>query len=669
MPHRHRGVGYGLVTLALIGGASSLLAAPNPDHIFASWTLVPAIAAVAILWHDRVLWSVLAGVAAGTSYALVDRPPAVALVGGVGSGLLVWIGAGLVRGHDGLVLRDEQDLQRLLRAALLLGLGSGALGLAMEITWGRDLFGLMPLAFAGTASASVLALIPLVSGLPGHAAPAVWRERRAQWLVIVLLNVAIVMPAGPQQIALLLLLPTLGWGASRLTPRQALMQLYGSLLVLATATFFETGALMELSAVYGLDENISGLVLVAFAVVASLVSITIVLRTHEGIQRAEEAAGQRDLVQQVLDATTGVAIIGSDDAEVITHFNVGAEQLLGWSADDVLGRHRSVLHPPDAVAAPTDDQGGIQMDFLCADGQVRTHLLSWSPLHDSAGRPRGRLSTSEDITDVVATTRALNDALDRQRVLDEAKDAFVATISHELRTPLTSIVGNIEMVQDGAYGEVAPPLSVAVDRVSRNSLRLLALVEDLLLLSQIEKRDAGGGEPVDVAEIMEGVCDRVGSAHPGATIVRDRPPGPILVTGRAHELSRALEHLIDNAIKFSPDRPGARVRLITTLDEVTLEVTDEGIGIPQNELSTLFQRFARGQTASERQIQGTGLGLAIVADVAHHHRGSVTVASTEGGSSTFALVLPRCEATPPTDPAWGTNGSVVAATTSPNGRW
>ena len=366
----------------------------------------------------------LAGVAAGTSYALVDRPPAVALLGGVGSWLLVWVGAGLVRGRDGLVLCDEQDLQRLLRAALLLGLGSGSLGLAMEITWGRGLFGLMPLAFAGTASASVLALMPLVSCLPGHEAPAGWRER---WLV-----------------------------------------------------------------------------LVAFAVVASLMSIAIVLRNHEGIQRAEEIARQRDLVQQVLDATTGVAIIGSNDAEVITHFNVGAEQLLGWSAEDMLGQPRSVLHPPDAMTAPADDQGGIQMNFLCADGQVRTHLLFWAPLHDAAGRPRGRLSTSEDITDVVATNPALADALDRQRVLDEAKDAFVATISHELRTPLTNIVGNIEMVQDGAYGEVAPPLSVAVDRMSRNSLRLLALVEDLLLLSQIKQRNAGGGGPVDVAELVAG---------------------------------------------------------------------------------------------------------------------------------------------------------------------
>ena len=85
---------------------------------------------------------------------------------------------------------------------------------------------------------------------------------------------------------------------------------------------------------------------------------------------------------------------------------------------------------------------------------------------------------------------------------------------------------------------------------------------------------------------------------------------------------------------------------------MTLEVTDEGVGIPQNELSTLFRRFARGQAASERHIQGTGLGLAIVADVAHHHRGTVTVSSTEGIGSTFALMLPRREASnPPADPA------------------
>lgn len=645
MPYRRRSVGYGLGALALVGGFSNLVAAPSPDHVFATWSLGPAIAAVAILWRDRIAWSLIAALAAGASYFIVDRPWDVAVLGGVGSGLLTWWGAGLVRGPDGLVLRDEPDLQRLLRATLLTGLAAGLLGLAMEVVWGRDLSGLMPFSFAITTAASVLALVPLVAGLPEHAALAGRHERVAQWSVVVVLTGTAVLPAGPQQLALFLLLPALGWGASRLTPRHAMGQLYGCLLVLAVSTYVEVGALQELAELYRPGGKAIGLGLIGFALLAAVVSVTVVVRTNEEIHRAAEVERQRDLVQQVLDATTGVAIIGSDDAGTITHFNVGAERLLGWSADEVLGRPRSLLHP-DGVLEPLVATGlgaggaGLQVQLVRRDREVRTHLMAVARLQDSDGRAHGHLTTSEDITEVVETNHLLTQALERQRQLDEAKDAFVSSVSHELRTPLTSIVGNLEMVEDGDYGEVVPPLSSAVERVARNSRRLLALVDDLLLLSQIEKQGMVGDGVVDLTTVLRGVCDRARSQYPAAEVVCDLPGEPVMVPGRANELGRALEHLVVNAVKFSPEHPGARVHLVRGAQDVTVEVVDDGIGIPDEEQSVVFERFARGHAATLREIQGAGLGLTIVADVIGRHRGALSMTSAEGVGSTFVVVLP-----------------------------
>ncbi len=655
MAHQRLSVGYALGVLALVGGFCNLQAAPSPDHVFATWSLGPAIAAVAILWRDRGAWSLLAGLAAGTSYALADRPLSVALVGGLGTALLTWWGAGLVRGDAGLVLRDEKDLQRLLRAAAVLALAAGALAWVMAAAWGRALDGLMPLAFAMTTAVSVLVLVALVAGLPGHAAPAGRRERAGQWVALVVLSAVAVLPAGPQQLALLILLPVLGWGASRQTPRGAMAQLYGTLLVLAVGTYLDVGALSELADLRGLDEEGMGLVLIGFALIAALVSITVVLRTHDQLQQAFEAGRQRDLLQQVFDATNGVAIIGSDDDGLVTNFNVGAERLLGWTAGEVLGRPRALLHPD-----PTDDpvlgsrffEGravtGIRVDFLRRDREVRTHQLSVSRLHDASGVPCGHLTTSEDITEVVETNQLLTEALERQRLLDEAKDVFVSSVSHELRTPLTSIVGNLEMVQDGTFGDVHAPLSSAVDRVARNSRRLLALVDDLLLLSQVERQVEGQvgrrgrseDELVEVVGVARAVCEVVREAEPAADVVLEATTEPVWAHGRARELERAVEHLVLNAVKFSPDRPGARVRVDVRDGEVTIEVADDGIGIPDDEHGAVFERFVRGRGASEMVSQGAGLGLAIVSGVAARHRGRVSMSSAEGQGSTFALTLP-----------------------------
>jgi len=229
------------------------------------------------------------------------------------------------------------------------------------------------------------------------------------------------------------------------------------------------------------------------------------------------------------------------------------------------------------------------------------------------------------------------------RNLDQAKSDFVSSVSHELRTPLTSIRGYVEMLIDGDAGELDAEQQQMLGVVERNADRLLALIEDLLTLSRIESGSFRvAPAPVRLGEITEGLLAEM-VAQPSAQGVQlvgeiesDLPP----VLGDAGQLERVLMNLLSNAIKFSPDGGRVVVRASVDGDEVVLEVSDEGMGIPMDEQEKLFSRFFRSSAAQERAIQGTGLGLVIVKSIVENHHGRIDVRSLPGDGTTFTVRLP-----------------------------
>ena len=229
------------------------------------------------------------------------------------------------------------------------------------------------------------------------------------------------------------------------------------------------------------------------------------------------------------------------------------------------------------------------------------------------------------------------------RNLDQAKSDFVSSVSHELRTPLTSIRGYVEMLIDGDAGELDAEQQQMLGVVERNADRLLALIEDLLTLSRIESGSFRVAPAPDrLGEITEGLLAEM-VAQPSAQGVQlvgeiesDLPP----VLGDAGQLERVLMNLLSNAIKFSPDGGRVVVRASVDGDEVVLEVSDEGMGIPMDEQEKLFSRFFRSSAAQERAIQGTGLGLVIVKSIVENHHGRIDVRSLPGDGTTFTVRLP-----------------------------
>ena len=235
-------------------------------------------------------------------------------------------------------------------------------------------------------------------------------------------------------------------------------------------------------------------------------------------------------------------------------------------------------------------------------------------------------------------------AVERLRELEKVKSDFVATVSHELRTPITSIMGYLELLAEGAVGDLNGSQLGLVDRLDRNSRRLLLLVEDLLTLSQIESsRLTINAIPTDLRSVVSAAHDAIAGllATRSLDVVVEVPDVPVPHEVDPVELERMLVNLLTNAVKFTPD--GGRIELRLEVDdgETTLVVTDTGMGIPESEQDRLFTRFFRSSTATEQAVQGTGLGLTIVQAIVAMHGGAIQVESTAGEGTTFIVRLPH----------------------------
>jgi two-component system, OmpR family, sensor histidine kinase SenX3 len=220
---------------------------------------------------------------------------------------------------------------------------------------------------------------------------------------------------------------------------------------------------------------------------------------------------------------------------------------------------------------------------------------------------------------------------------------FVVNVSHELKTPVGAISLLAEAIDDGADDEEA--VRRFAGRLSVESARLAALVQDIIELSRLQAKDTvRAGQPVDLNRIVSEAVDR-SRLQAEARNIDIKVAGRVdsTVHGDPDQLMTALRNLIDNAVRYSPDDTTVGVGLKSVRGLAQVSVTDQGIGIPEEEQDRIFERFYRIDAARSRQTGGTGLGLSIVKHVISNHGGEVTVWSQPGRGSTFTVRLPEME--------------------------
>ena len=231
------------------------------------------------------------------------------------------------------------------------------------------------------------------------------------------------------------------------------------------------------------------------------------------------------------------------------------------------------------------------------------------------------------------------------RRLERVRTDFVANVSHELKTPLTSIQGYVETLLDGAIHDDEYNVRF-LEKSHAQVNRLTTLVSDLLSLARIESTALPvDAELVDIREIiMESVASRRDPINAKKLeLALDLPDDPLLVDGEAEGLRQIVDNLLDNAINYTPEERQISIQVGAEGYDVVLRVGDTGIGIPEEVLGRIFERFYRVDKGRSRELGGTGLGLSIVRNLVQRMQGSVTVESEVGVGTTFTVVLPRAE--------------------------
>ena len=234
----------------------------------------------------------------------------------------------------------------------------------------------------------------------------------------------------------------------------------------------------------------------------------------------------------------------------------------------------------------------------------------------------------------------LHDITDLRRA-DQVRRDFVANVSHELRTPLTAIRGYVEALLD------SPPSAEQSQRfleiIARHTLRMERLVRDLLRLARLD----AGQEPIErvtcqLAAIIGGVVHDMQEALETRrqTVAIDVAPDAATVDGDQSKLHDVLRNLLENASNYGPEGSTIDVRSRRVADAIDIEIADRGPGIPEADLSRIFERFYRVDRSRTRDPGGTGLGLSIVKHLIEIHGGRVTASNRPGGGAVFVVHLP-----------------------------
>ena len=663
----------GLLAAVLACALAGLSSRQGASMVPAMWPAAGVAAGLYLTSPKRLRPGVLAGVLVVlvVAHLLQGHPPLSAVGFSASSVLAVWVvRRRLVAGMEGkrVALLGPGDVSRMIGSIATGCLVAGAGYALTDLVVGRGDPWLAGIAAAGAHAASLMVLLPLFLETLDHEPLAGARERATQGVITVGTTIFLFALSDVPPLVFVVM-PMFAWHAFRGSLREAtlLLTLVG---VIGTGfTMAGVGPIHSLGTRYDLaPEMVSG-VLQLFLLDCGLILLPLSVMVTQHRVAAARADAERETLQRLVASATGTAIIATGPDGRIEVFNPGAEQMLGFLAEEVLGELPDVFITEEELRAEASALRALpNFADICRasvavgdsnrlwrlrrkDGEERVMRMTLTAVPDERGDLTGYLATAEDVTEREAAQQALLETLQHQEravqrleELERVKGDFVSTISHELRTPITSIIGYTEMLEDGMVGDLSEGQLDVVGRVDRNGRRLLLLVEDLLTLSQIESSRLKM-QPVstDLRAVVAQACEAVAGAtsQRRLQVKRGMPEHPVVHEGDPGQLQRMVTALLTNAVKFTPDDGSVGVSLKVVGDDTEIIVQDTGMGIPEAEQDRLFTRFFRSTTAYEQAVQGAGMGLTIVQAIVALHGGRIGVTSVENQGTTVTVTLPR----------------------------
>ncbi len=326
-------------------------------------------------------------------------------------------------------------------------------------------------------------------------------------------------------------------------------------------------------------------------------------------------------------------ILATNRRGKITMINDMAKKQLGVQKEEVLNKSILELLKIEDEYELRDlitQVPELMIDSQDANGEYLSLRVRFALVRRESGFISGLVAVLHDTTE--------QEKEERERRL------FVSNVSHELRTPLTSVKSYLEALDEGALSEPVAPdfIKVSLDETNR----MMRMVTDLLHLSRIDNATSHlDVELINFTAFITFILNRFDQIRgqdeeKKYELVRDYPITSVWIEIDTDKMTQVIDNILNNAIKYSPDGGKITVTMKTTDDQMILSISDQGLGIPKQDLPRIFDRFYRVDRARSRAQGGTGLGLAIAKEIIKQHKGFIWAKSEYGKGSTFTIVLP-----------------------------
>jgi PAS domain S-box-containing protein len=648
-----------ILAVAYVGAAKLGLRLGFVEQVSAVWAPSGIALAAVLLYGYRLLPAIALGALLANITA--NESMATACTIAIGNTLEAFTGAWLLRrftGFNSSLKRVKDVLGLVLLGAALSTMISATLGVTSLCVGGlrpwREFPALWGVWWLGDAT-GVLVVAPLLLTLGNKPRPTVRLRRLAEGAVLIFGLVAVSLTVfgggftrsrGGYPLEYVIF-PFVIWSGLRFTP------LMTSFVNFLTCCFALLGTLSGVGPLAAWPYQESLVLLQIFMAVAAVTGLVLTAVSTERRLAEEQLRGQHGLLEAIFEGTTDAMFVKDLRGRYLMINSAGA-RLLGKSVGQVLHKDDAQLFSPDSAhAIMTRDLKVMASGFVqtyeevgTAAGVTRTYLSTKGPYRDHQGRVVGLIGISRDITDRKQLEEQLRQRAADLATADKRKDEFLAMLAHELRNPLAPI-------QNAVYAMTVPQLDPerlrwAQDIIARQVRQMTRLVDDLLDVSRITRDTiALRMERVDLASLIglavETSRPLIDSRHHELQV--DLPPAPIMLDADPTRLAQVLANLLNNAAKYTKPRGRIRISAESSARFIIVRVRDNGVGIPSEMLSRIFDLFQQLDRSTGRFPEGLGIGLTLAKKLVEMHGGTIEAQSQGlGKGSEFVVQLPKLEA-------------------------